>query len=710
MGAEEDLSFNVNWRQGATDAASDTVGRIDKISDALSRMQLQAAAAQAQLDAVSAMGLFNMPRPGSGNDPIQLGQGNDPNLFFSGIANVVKDAERLKLSIQEVDHYMSGLTDLDRYMSGETENQFGWWQRIRNMLAGDIAGTLRTIIESLGDFFSSGPMTRVPVLGAGFGQIGAYLEEMGTAGAAALPALAAILAVIVAMAAAIASLVSWILVMTATLVAATTVVVTFLGATVGTVALLLGLGGAFVALAAGIVYWGVALQGGVGAATTLTTATKALNTAQEQLDASQLAIAKFYANNPHGPQTQSQVLTLQGLTDRLRDSQANLANAQTNYNQAVTNSQSPMQTLMGTLDGISQQLEPIATQISNTALIWVDAWAQKMGPSVVDTGQKVMDWVGARIPGALTWVAQALNQLGPTFTAFGNFVGTSIDKAFGSAQKTGFLDWLTVGGVKAAVNTIEWLVTQLLRLSDWWEGKLPDGRRRFEEYGAIVGQIFGGIASVATGTLLPALGRFADWLITNWPSISENFSKAIKSISDAWQTLGPIVNWFIQQLLPPLLDDIKQLANNSGGWMTILSALFVILLGGATVLFGFLNMVNNIATAFANAVGAVRDFFAPIGDMSAWQTMLTQWENIVIGAINNVIAALDRIPGIHIGQIPLITSTPPSGSTPGGSTGGGIASRNTGGINITNHINGAQSPAATAAAVNGTLRKLLSLN
>lgn len=684
FGNEEEIDIFLKYKEeGGREVTDQALDRIDRISDALGRMRRQAEETTIRLEAMRALGLFNMPSgpvegAGGTGGPIRLGPGPGQENFDTMLARATADAERLlalergidnerlqglslanaetekmKATLSDLDYHMSGLAELDRHMSGEVENQSNWWQKIKGFV-GDIrsAGTssgeaegqaqgwhrlgailnevwrlgdgigdqlgraLRWITEGIGDIVKSGK--DIPVIGAALGKLGPAIEQMGVAGVTSLPVLIALvggtIAAVLGLAGAILSLVAVIAIFSSVILAAVAILATFLAAGAATILLVGSLLAIFAGLAGAIVFWGVALQGGAGAAAALTTATTHLKTAQEGLDASQLALSKWWANHPFGPQNQSDVLTLQGLMDRLRDSQDKLRLAHTAYTEAVANSQSPLQRLGTFLDeNIAAKLEPLAIKISNFALTWAYAFAQTIAPAVVDAGTRIMNWVGDRLPGALSALQTVVTDLMPVFTTFAEFMGHLFDRNVGPAVGPAI-----EAGVKAALGAVTGLLTNLERLSNWFQEKLPDGQTRWQAYGAIVGAILS-FAGSSVQSFANTWGRFADWLVANWPAITKLVSETIDSITKAWNDMKPVIDWFVQNVWPVLKDAMIDLAKHSEAWL----GLIVFLVGAFIILVTILAAVSD---------GAVRLLY--------WLRDLFGWVGNFIDRLNNIANAV----------------------------------------------------------------------
>jgi hypothetical protein len=738
---DEEIDIYLRWKQENQEVASDAANRVDRISDALMRMRIAAEAAQARLSALSSLGLFNRDQARPSRDPNTInlteGPGQFPLLSMAGrIESLLDMYKQLRLEAgqgagQGVMQEGSGYNPLQLLARNnvEIERQGTLWYRIRdavgdvwnritgvgeaiwNRLAPGLQRVSEWIVTGFGKLLDAGD--RLPVIGGSMERASAGLESLGAAGATALPVLLGIVVALLTVLGAVVSLIAFLYVLGAVVVAATAIMATFLAGAAAVAILVGGLLAIFGALAAGIVFWGATVQGGAGAQTALTTATTKLQTAQEGLDASQLALSKWWANHPFGAKNQSDVLALAGLMDRLRDSQDKVRAAHEAYATAVANSQTPLQKLMGFLDeGIAAKLEPLAVKISNFALTWALAWAQTIGPAVVDAGTRIMNWIGDRLPGALNAIKKVVDDLAPSFQIFAEFIGKLFDRNIGPG-----LGPAIEGGVRAALAAVTGLLTNLERLSNWFNEKLPDGQTRWQAYGAIVGQILS-FAGSAVQAFAGTWARFADWLVTNWPSIVQNAKDAIDNLSAAWKALQPVLDFFITQVWPILKEAFIDLAKHSGTWL----ALLVLLAGIFLTLITFGVQIVDWAVRFANwlvtLVGRIGDFLGKLNEIAAavnpfrfiqeWAQQLWQKLQDVLGLIQKVTGTPDTSGNSFGGgkfQLPPQKQVQTSSISTTASKGGTTNKL----YNITNNFGDTSDPAGVAAAIARSIRATVAL-
>jgi hypothetical protein len=191
-------------------------------------------------------------------------------------------------------------------------------------------------------------------------------------------------------------------------------------------------------------------------------------------------------------------------------------------------------------------------------------------------------------------------------------------------------------------------------------------------YGPIVQQVFGFLGSVIVGAA-QVWGRFSDWLVQNWPTITDLASRAVKSISDQWTAFAPIIQQFITGYGPLLLQMLQYVADNAGAVVPAIIALIMI--------FGA------VSIAILGLIGLLEALISKLKEIPA--------------ALNA--AGIGISVGAGIAGIPHFDSSPPSwvpkvgGSQPIGST-----------SNTTININAPQQdPQANARAVATVMRQAM---
>jgi hypothetical protein len=245
--------------------------------------------------------------------------------------------------------------------------------------------------------------------------------------------------------------------------------------------------------------------GGIGSAAVLTTATT-------QLAAAKQALSDY--NQLHtGPDTLSQKLAEEDLTLRL-------AQAQTKYNAALAASQGPTGVLIAQLtqmkDTLALQAEPLAKMITT--------WVGGAVPAVTLLSQTIMTWFGERLPGVLRGISQVLKDLTPDFDNFGKFIGGVMDHV--GPQIASVAEAFT----RLALQGVQGLITNLVRMSDWFQKELP-------KLGPIVAQIFGAMGSFIQG-VASAWAGLNDWIVKNWKQTLDDAKIEVGKLSDAFKNLS----------------------------------------------------------------------------------------------------------------------------------------------------------------------------
>lgn len=290
---------------------------------------------------------------------------------------------------------------------------------------------------------------------------------------------------------------------------------------------------------------------GVGAADALTKMTTKLTDAKE-------ALVEFdQAHTGH--------LTI--LQQQAREQLVeNIATAQANYNTALQNAQGPMGVLIGQLDAMK---DVWAAQAAPMALM-ITQFAGGLIPLVQSFGTAVLSWFGERLPGALKGIGQIIKDLTPDFQGFMQFIGQTFDHVF-NKDLTSIIE----GGIRVAIQGAEGLITNLVRLSDWFEKNLP-------ALGPIVAQVFGKLGDGAQG-LVGAMASLVGWVEGHWKDIVANAGEFIQGwksvdwkqvsqdfhdIADSFtkvdwkkfsQDMGTI-SGYVATLLPAVVEIVSELA------------------------------------------------------------------------------------------------------------------------------------------------------
>ena len=473
----------------------------------------------------------------------------------------------------------------------------------------------------------------------------------------------------------------------------------------GTLALLGSLALGFGAIGAAVIALGISAMGGTDPGATLEKATKAR-------DAAQQALANFDRINPggfHGPTAQAgrnRYDAQQALADfdaltkghqltlaqqqqredlllrltRAQDAYNNssgggltvaqqiereklvtkLADATNAYNAALVNGTGPMNTFRENLEGMFEKWGKQAAPMTAVILLWAD----KAIPAVTQLGSAIMTWFGERLTGALNAISTVVKNLTPDFENFGRFLGGFFDRIGGLTSIGPGGTIVTLGGVfenfaRLVISAVRGLLDVLGNLSQWFLERLP-------VYGPVVQQIMGWIGSVVLG-VAQIWGRFADWLVQNWPAITETASKAAGNIRNEWDKWWPSLKPLMDNALPLMALLIQKIADNSGALTPIFAAALA------------------VATLLAAAI---------LGVAAAVMAVVTQAQN----ALSLLDKLRDRGP-----------ATPYNPPVPfsGGQSASQVAGAPTPTFNVTNNISGQSNPQETANQVTRQMRGLL---
>lgn len=327
-------------------------------------------------------------------------------------------------------------------------------------------------------------------------------------------------------------------------------------------------------------------------------------TANNRVYDAQQALNDFHARHP-GALTLAQVQQQEDLQLRLSRAQAGdhgssggltlaqqqqkedltlrLARAQDAYNIALANTHTPISILaekIGAMgDVLAKQAQPLAALI----LLWVGSAI----PAVTQLAQTLMTWFGERLPGVLGHINKVIHDLSPAFSAFAQFLGAMFDR------NEGKIGPLVEQFIRLGLSITTGLLTALESLTNWFIVRLPT-------HGPVVSQIFGFLGSVVQG-VASVWGKFADWLVANWPAITTMAAHAIKSISDEWVKIAPQWDEAQKNILPKLWQALGYVADNAGALVPIVAALLIIFL--------------DIATVVLAIVGAIEALIIRLGDL-----------------------------------------------------------------------------------------------
>lgn len=239
----------------------------------------------------------------------------------------------------------------------------------------------------------------------------------------------------------------------------------------------------------------------------------------------------------------------------------------------------------GPLNQVKQDLKDMADRLGTAVAPMVtqmlqlfDSWI----PTIGNLGQEIVNWFGPRL-GAVLNAANGFFQI---FSVGLEKLGGVFGKFFDAVlQRTPQFQALFGKAMDVVVNAADGLLTNLVKLSDWFTKRLPAD-------GPIVQQILGKIGDAIQWAAQKA-GQLSDWITAHWPQIQ----KAAKDVQQAIQGIAPYVQQF--------LDDAVKLANYIiQNWPTIvqtakdlkkaihdLQPVFDLVIGVAKFLFDHMNQI-----------------------------------------------------------------------------------------------------------------------
>jgi hypothetical protein len=219
---------------------------------------------------------------------------------------------------------------------------------------------------------------------------------------------------------------------------------------------------------------------------------------------------------------------------------------------------------------------------------------------------------------------RAADKLGPVIGKFMDAFlarGPQFQALFGKALNVG-------------IDAIAGLLTNALRLSDWFEKRLP-------VLSPVVSAVFGVLGRIVQGAG-QAIGHFVDWIIANWPAIQSTMAPVLASIGQAFQTVTGFLrdHWSqIQTVAKSLAEQlgpaIKDIVRHSEGLRDILIVVGFILLAAAAAIVIVVTAAVVLASWFLRAWDAASSFAGGVKDL------IGHLAGLAGGAIGNAIGAIE---------------------------------------------------------------------
>ena len=229
---------------------------------------------------------------------------------------------------------------------------------------------------------------------------------------------------------------------------------------------------------------------------------------------------------------------------------------------------SPMAKLKDALNEMGGDLAQLA---AGPAAAFIHLLRVDMVPAVEAIGRGLIGWTAARLPEMLQLLASMGGSALGGLTQVGNAIGGAFDK-LGTGTVAAMFQQFTNFGAGAIVG----LIQNLTALSQWFEQRLPT-------YGPIASQIFGAIGQAVQGVAY-WWGQFSGFLVSQWPTITDNANRAVKSIGDAWNVWAPVAQAMMAQILPALGPAIQNVSDHMGVWVPVILSVATAILAVATAI------------------------------------------------------------------------------------------------------------------------------
>ena len=423
------------------------------------------------------------------------------------------------------------------------------------------------------------------------------------------------------------------------------------------------LGVAVVALAEHYGNWAEASQTLSAAQTNLTKATDAHNLAVRRLKEGEVAL-----HNTRKP-TESQLLHLQDLQANVAKTAEELATAQTAVNDAMDGAKNPLTALEGDLDKMAKTLGEQAVPAATQILQWLD----NLIPIVQRLGSELIDWFTKRLPSAIPLATQLFQDIVDAAEKLGARLGPIFDdllahpETFEKAVKDAF------GGT---VDAIGWVLTKIQELTKWWSEHGPELEATATKSMRIIADASQALIEVL-GTLATkfdqverAASTYGDTLINKLAPATDgtsnrqsHLSGALDAVSGALAGVAKVAGapfkafGDLGQQVASLAGKVLSLTDRLGGAGSTASAV-------GAVFNWLVGQVAGLAEAGIRAavpLFGIVDVLTRIFNAAGW----------AIGAIQNLISWLDKIPGHKSVSIDVSIPAGQAAFGPGGRASGG---------------------------------------
>ena len=409
---------------------------------------------------------------------------------------------------------------------------------------------------------------------------------------------------------------------------------------------LVPLGGFVVGLAGAVVTMGLALGVigalGVGivalaehannwaeASANLATANANLATATQAHDRAVRALMEGeVALQGHRTVTESQLLHIQDLQQKVTDTANALAAAQKAQADAAVAADNPFSKLLADLNNMATALGQQATPAAGQLLTLIDTFV----PEIQNMGSALISWFGDRLPAVIPIATRFIQDFLTEVYLLGQGIGKWFDDFTKNAPAYEALFRQVMGATGAAVLG---LLQNFARLGQWFLDHLP-------EMGAVSAAVVGGI-----GNLLQGLGALLGWVV-------EHYDQLDAAIGRTYQQF--------MTLLAPVLAEINRHQEVVRAATYALYAVLVLLAGALVApMVGF----GLMAAAIIGTVAAVLFLWDRLTGFLGWLSqqefswVVTQWQRIqsVIEAIEAAASrASSAVSGLYhrLANVPVV--------------------------------------------------------
>lgn len=349
------------------------------------------------------------------------------------------------------------------------------------------------------------------------------------------------------------------------------------------------------------------------ASTAVPTAQGALNAANQQLGMAQHNAALLPGSiGAQGALNQAQIAQ-QSAASNLHNAQLTqaqqIAAAQQNMTNAAQKLALAQQAVAQSNQGVVDAFAKLDQAFQKVQQSWVNAAAPVMAqiaaaligilPTIRDLGLEVVHWFSGEIPQVIKAAAPTFQVVVDLLTKAGHVFADFFQQAL---QRTPALNGVFREFGLRMVDAFAGVLTNLLRLSDWFTSNLPTLQPIIEE-------ILGGAGRAVQG-FFDQTAKFIEYVVANWPTIGPVFEQTITSIigffGGLWQNFGALIVW-LDQTFPTAQKNasrfLEQLGNDIQNIGRVLDITGKVIQGVEGVWIGFWVNIQPIFAAFQKGFG-----------------------------------------------------------------------------------------------------------